>query len=344
LSGAGKALSGVVAGGLLAFLAATLPAQARPPLRNPAPAPATEGTTARDEPAARALAESERVPPPLSEAQEAYLLSRQRALAEEASAAVGHPVALLEDEHFIFLSDLPAAARRKVMGWLGALYRNLDRIFLASKEDMRMWDGKLVVVVFRFRADYLKFALKVQGQQAAVFAGGYFQPAREPTTGGMTAMVVVPLPEKGKDLLLQLRSVLVHECTHAFLYYWKRPGRTPLWLHEGTAIHMQAVADPKDPQTRALRRLAKQSAARRGGYPITFATEGLMPQSGSDSVGYAQALAMTEMLLAADTRRYVRLVRLMKEGVPQKEALAQAFTWSYHTFDVNWRKYARTKY
>lgn len=136
----------------------------------------------------------------------------------------------------------------------------------------------------------------------------------------------------------------MHECTHAFLYYWKRPGRTPLWLHEGTAVHMQAVADPKDPQTRTLRRWAKQTAAGSEGYAIDFATEGLMPQSGSDSVGYGQALAMTEMLLAADSKRYVRFIRLMKEGVPQKEALAQAFNWSYDTFDRNWRKYARTKY
>jgi hypothetical protein len=342
LPGERKALREVVAGALLMFLSATLVAQTHPPVRRPTPAPATEGA-AKDEAAGRALAGPERIPPPLSEAQEDYLLSRQRALTEEASAAVGHSVELLEDEQFIFLSDLPAASRRKVMGWLGALYRNLDRIFLASKEDMRMWDGKLVVVVFFRRADYLEFALTLQGQQAAVFAGGYFQPAYDPASRAMTATVVVPLPEE-EDRLLRLRSVLVHECTHAFLYYWKRPGRTPLWLHEGTAVHMQAVADPKDPQTRALRQWGKQAAADGEGYPITFATEGLMPQSGSDSVGYGQALAMTETLLAADTKRYVRFVRLMKEGVPQKEALAQAFNWSYDTFDRNWRRYARTKY
>ena len=283
-------------------------------------------------------------PPSLSAAQQAELLSQQRSLAEEASTAVGHQVKLLEDEHFIFLSDLPAASRRKVMGWLGTLYRNLDRIFLVSKEEMRMWDGKLLVVVFRERNDYLKFALKLEGEQAALFAGGYFRPRQEPTTGAMTASVVVPVPEAGKDSLLRLRSVLVHECTHAFLYYWRRPGRTPLWLHEGTAVHMQVVADPKDPQVRALRRCARNLAQGGEGYPLALATEGLMPQGGSDTNGYAQALAMTETLLAADTKRYVRFVRLMKEGMAQKEALEQAFGWSYERFDENWREYARKEY
>ena len=56
------------------------------------------------------------------------------------------------------------------------------------------------------------------------------------------------------EALARLRSILVHECTHAFLYYWLRPGRTPLWLHEGTAVHMQAVADPKDADSGILPR------------------------------------------------------------------------------------------
>jgi len=336
-----------VAGLLLAALAAALAAQT-PPVQPPTGASRSGAVVERRAPAAPgmplALAGPERVPPPLVAAQQEELLSRQRALAEEASDAVGHPVALREDDHFIFLSDLPRDDQRKVMGWLGTLYGSLDRIFLASKEKMRLWDGKLVVAVFTRRADYLKFALKLQGEQAAVLAGGYFRPQMGPFSGAMTASVVVPLPEGGKQSLLRLRSVLVHECTHAFLYYWKRPGRTPLWLHEGTAVHMQAVADPKDPEVRALRRWAKHVAGSGEGYPIVQATEGLMPQQGSDTAGYAQAVAMTETLLSADTRRYVRFVRLMKEGVPQKEALARAFGWSYDTLDKNWRKYARAKY
>lgn len=284
------------------------------------------------------------VPPPLSPAAEAALVARQRALAREASAAVGHPVALLEDEHFIFLSDLPAGARREVIGWLGALYRNLDRIFAAERQGMRLWDGKLVVAVFLRRADYLKFALKLQGQEAAVFAGGYFQPQMEPASGAMTASVVVPMPGRGNEALARLRSILVHECTHAFLYYWLRPGRTPLWLHEGTAVHMQAVADPKDAEVRSLRRLAKRLARGEGGYHVALVAEGVIPRGGGDTAGYAQALAMTETLLAAGTARYVAFIRLMKEGVPQKEALARTFGWSYDDLERNWRRYAVKNY
>ena len=284
------------------------------------------------------------VPQPLSPAAEAALVERQRASAQEASRAVGHRVALLEDEHFIFLSDLPAGARRQVMGWLGGLYRNLDRIFAAGRQRMRLWDGKLVVAVFLRRADYLKFALKLQGQEGAIFAGGYFQPQMEPASGAMTASVVVPMPESGKESLARLRSVLVHEVTHAFLYYWLRPGRTPLWLHEGTAVHMQAVADPKDPEVRSLRRLAKGLARGGGGYPVVLAAEGVMPQGGADTAGYAQALAMTETLLAASTPRYVTFIRLMKEGTAQKEALARTFGWSYDALDAYWRRYVRKEY
>ncbi len=332
---------------LLALLCVGLLARASPvraPGRKSPAARAAQERSPRGQARAPVADRAESVPPSLSAAQQAELISRQRSLAEEASTVVGHQVTLLEDEHFIFLSDLPAGSRRKVMGWLDALYRNLDRIFLVSKEEMRMWDGKLLVVVFRRRSDYAKFALKVEGPQAVLFAGGYFRPRQEPTTGGMTASVVVPVPEAGKRSLLRLRSVLVHECTHAFLYYWRRPGRTPLWLHEGTALHMQVVADSKNPQVRALRRCARDLAQSGEGYAMAVAVEGLMPQGSSDTNGYAQALAMTETLLAADTKRYVRFVRLMKEGTAQKEALKQAFGWSYERFDKNWREYARKEY
>ncbi len=332
---------------LLALLCVGLLARASPvraPGRKSPAARAAQERSPRGQARAPVADRAERVPPSLSAAQQAELISRQRSLAEEASTVVGHQVKLLEDEHFIFLSDLRAGSRRKVMDWLDALYRNLDRIFLVSKEEMRMWDGKLLVVVFRQRSDYAKFALKLEGPQAVLFAGGYFRPRQEPTTGAMTASVVVPVPEAGKRSLLRLRSVLVHECTHAFLYYWRRPGRTPLWLHEGTAVHMQVVADSKDPQVRALRRCARGLAESGEGYALALAVEGLMPQGSSDTNGYAQALAMTETLLAADTKRYVRFVRLMKEGTAQKEALKQAFGWSYERFDKNWREYARKEY
>ncbi len=324
---------------VLALLSGGLPAQDLP--RRPDESQPPEQQTAED--VRRALAGPDEVPPALSPAETAALLARQRGLAEVASEAVGHPVQLLEDDHFIFLSDLSQGQRRQVMGSLQALYRHLDRIFLASRNQERMWDGKLVVVVLARRADYLKYALKLHEQPSAVFAGGYFHPEPDAVSGGLTASVVVPLPEE-EDSLGRLQPVLVHETTHAFLYFWKRPGRTPLWLHEGTAVHMQAMADTDDPQVKALRQVARTLAGRGEGYPILFATEGLMPRGGADTEGYAQALAMTEMMLAADSKRYVRFVRLMKEGQPQKEALVQAYGWGYDALEKNWRRYARREY
>jgi len=285
-----------------------------------------------------------KVPRPLAPEEEARLLASQRALQEKASTLLGHRVRLLEDDQFIFLSDLPRPARKKIMGWLAALYRHLDRIFLADKEDMRMWDGKLLVVVLARRQDYQQFALTLARTEGAAFADGYFQPQQELGSGAMTASVVVPMPEKGKDSLVRLRGTLVHECTHAFLYFWRRPGRTPLWLHEGTAVHMQAVAQPADSGVKTFRMVARGLAENDTGQPIGFAAEGLMPASGEDYTGYAQALAMTETLLAADAERYVRFIRLMKNGTAQKEALEQSFGWSYDTLDAHWRRYARKEY
>ena len=330
---------GSVALALLVWAGALLAQGASTPPPLPQGAPQQAGERVR-----QALAGPKEVPPPLAPAQAAELLRRQRNLVQEVSQAVGHPVQLLEDDHFIFLSDLPAGPRRQVLGWLKTLYGHLDRIFAASQNQERMWDGKLVVAVFGRRADYLKFALKLQDQQAAIFAGGHFHPQQDPTTKGLTASVAVPLPGEGPEALKHLRSILVHEVTHAFLYFWKRPGRTPLWLHEGTAMHMQSVADREDPYVGGLRRTARLVVDSGAGYPVELATEGLMPSRGDDTEGYAQALAMTEMLLAADSERYVRFVRLMKEGKPQKEALAEAYGWSYATLEKNWRAYVRQEY
>jgi hypothetical protein len=284
------------------------------------------------------------IPPALSPEQEKTLLERQRALQEKASNLIGHRVELLEDENFILMSDLPGSSRKQMLQWLKALYLHLDRIFAVSRENMRLWDGKLLVVVLARRQDYQRFASVITRAGGVAFAEGYFQPQFERSSGAMTASVVLPVPADEKRAVARLQSALVHECAHAFLYFWGRPGRTPLWLHEGTALHMQAVARPDDPGVKAFRRAAHKLAEDDEGQPIELAAEGLMPASAEDGLGYAQALAMTETLLAADPKRYVRFVKAMKEGTPQKQALEQAFGWSYHTFDVQWRRFARKEY
>jgi hypothetical protein len=152
-----------------------------------------------------------------------------------------------ETPHYLIFSCASDETTKNFEKWSENLYSNLCRQFQIQPTE-RLWNGKCLLMLFETRAQYSDYAKKFDhSRQNMDKTSGYFLwECREvPGTDSKTLpqLVHISIPTE-KQIPQMLQDVFAHEATHAFFEMYRKPGRLPLWLHEGVAVYMEVVNEP----------------------------------------------------------------------------------------------------
>ncbi|MFO8011722.1 MAG: hypothetical protein R6X20_00310 [Phycisphaerae bacterium] len=258
------------------------------------------------------------------------IVDHQKKRLEAINDALGLDLQMAQTDHYLIFSNASPAVSRNFLKWCEALYRNLTKHFALSAGE-RVWDGKCILILFRYRRQFESYARRFDGMTAASRAGAYFGIEAHGEGAPNLAHICIPMDT---DDPRRLQELFAHEGTHAFFELYKTQGNLPLWLHEGLAEFMTTVNDKE------LRPAKWEPAARvgRSGRSIRAMFE--VPMGGMLSVTqYRVALTVVEFLLKAGRQKFKRFVDLLKDGVPQEKALKDAYGWSLGEMEARWRIY-----
>ena len=152
-----------------------------------------------------------------------------------------------ETPHYLLFSCAPDKETQLFTTWCENLYSNLCRQFEITASE-HLWNGKCLLLLFQTKDQYKAYAKTFDRVPNNIDkTSGYFLwECREvPGTDSKTLpqLVHICIPVE-KRIPQDLQSVFAHEATHAFFEMYRKPGRLPLWLHEGVAVYMEVVNEP----------------------------------------------------------------------------------------------------
>jgi len=258
------------------------------------------------------------------------IVEQQKRRCERINDALGLELQMAETPHFLIFSNAGPAVSRNFRKWSEALYRNLTKQFALSAGE-RVWDGKCVLLVFRYRRQFEAYAKRFDGMKAPQRAGAYF--AIEGHSQGMPNLTHICVPIDTENPR-RLQELFAHEGTHAFFELYKSQGHLPLWLHEGLAEFMTTVND------RSLRKQKWPPARRVGQSGRSIQSMFQVPTGGGLSLTeYRVALTLVDFLLEAGRPKFKQFVDNLKDGKPQEEALKDAYGWDLKDLETRWRLY-----
>ena len=234
-----------------------------------------------------------------------------------------------ETPHFLVFSDADTKVTSRFVKWSEALYDSLRERFGIPKRQ-RIWHGKCIVLVFRGRAEFNGYARTFDRHDAGR-AGAYFAVEGHGPDGPHLVHMAFPLDQRDDR---RLQELLAHEGTHAFFEVYRKPGRLPLWLHEGLAEYMTTVND------RALRG-AKWPAAERAA-KSRASLRGLFAREAGETLSlgeYAAAFTLVDLLLDAGRDRFRLFIDGLKDGQPQDAALRATYGFDLRELERRWHDY-----
>lgn len=265
------------------------------------------------------------VPPRTPEQMKAFLDKRLEEL-----KPIGGTWRLKETKHFYCFANVPEAKHAVISQWDEGLYERLCQV-LRHKEGDKLWNNKMPIYFFSTYAQFQRFAVEIDQSPGAGRSGGYF------AAEGREVHACIPFMaerfgtnEKAADRAAC--NVLHHECTHAFLQLSGENVPLHRWLHEGLAQFIEFWYDREynqdmrenNPQKRN-RVMCLQQIMARGQMP-SWAQMQDRPLGGMDVVGYSFAWSKLEFLYRIfDNQRLPQMIRLIKAGKTEEEAIAAAF-------------------
>jgi hypothetical protein len=268
---------------------------------------------------------------PLGTFNQATLVAHQKTRLGAINTRLSLPLRMSETGHYLLFSDADSATTTRFAAWSEALYESLLKQFGLSQRT-RVWDGKCVVILFRRRRAFERYADTFDGHDART-AGAYF--AVEDHGPGLPHLVHLCFPLDTRDVRRQ-QELLAHEGTHAFFELYKTPGRLPLWLHEGLAEYMTTVNDRALGPPKRLR--ATRVAA--AGKPIAPLFDAKPGQDLSRDQ-YDVALTLVDFLLAEGRPTFKTFIDGLKDGADQAAALQKAYGFDFAELERRWRKHLR---
>lgn len=274
-----------------------------------------------------------------------FLLSLITLLASHAApvrAQAGPDLPEIETRAYRIRSDLHRDDFRRVGEHMDLVYRELDRRFSGFPV---YGAGKLPLWVFSEQDDYLE-ALGGQGVNGLGTAGMFFA---RPETGRVLASWVGDRPIE--DVLGTLR----HEGTHQIVSQ-RLGSNLPQWLNEGLAEYFQFTLFGKRRSSLGLvdpASLVRLHLLDEGGRLLPFeelltltnARWNELVNTGDARAGvmYPQAWSIVHFLVEGEGGKYERLlVDLLKElsrGVPQSQAIRNAFGSDLEPMEAAWRNH-----
>ncbi len=258
------------------------------------------------------------------------IVDHQKKRLKAINDALGLDLQMAETPHYLIFSNAPPAVSRRFVQWSEALYRNLTKQFALSSSE-RVWDGKCILILFRYRRQFESYARRYDGMMSPGRAGAYFGIEGHGKGAPNLTHICIPLDT---DDPRRLQELFAHEGTHAFFELYKTQGNLPLWLHEGLAEFMTTIND------RELRPAKWEPAKRVGQSGRSIRSMFETPMGGMLSVTqYRVALTVVEFMLKAGRKKFKRFVDALKDGVPQEKALKDAYGWSLGEMEARWRIY-----
>jgi len=255
------------------------------------------------------------------------ITAQQKKRLDAINEKLGTKLRLSETPHYLVFSDTDAPMTAQFMKWSEALYANLSAQFGIEPKE-RIWDGKCILIIFRSRPQFQKFARQFDENNAAN-AGAFF--AWEHYEQGMPECVhiCIPLDEREPK---RLQELFAHEGTHAFFQLFHRPVELPLWLHEGLAEYMTVV---NDSNLRTPKTAPALVAAGTGASPRKL----LEAKTGDDLKiqEYSMAFTLVDYLQQAGKTKFKKFITLLKDGKAQDAAMKDAYGFDTGGLAERWR-------
>ncbi|HOD82425.1 MAG: Carbohydrate binding module (family 6) [Planctomycetes bacterium ADurb.Bin126] len=244
----------------------------------------------------------------------------------EALAEKGKQIApalhLIETPHFLIYSSWSPGQDKALSENMEGIYSAMLKQF-ALPPQTNVWAGKCVLYVFWEKSHYQAFATRVMETDYARAAG--FQYHR----GHFVCIVIGNTPTRD-----WFYEILVHESSHAFLARYINPRPVPDWINEGIAETLVCdVLEPKGVRTQARNKLlsACRTAVReRRDISHVFKEVRLV------AYDYGLAQGLVQFLIASDRRAFITMVRLIKQGKSDEEALREAYSISREQLAERW--------
>ena len=231
---------------------------------------------------------------------------------------------LVESANFLVFSTWPRSADQRLREVCEKMHAHLRKQF-AMPRSQSVWAGKLPVFIFSKVEDFKRFTDEVDRQKMSA-SGGYLMQRSD----GFCYIVLNKVHSR-----THFYGLLVHEATHAFLARYQTNGFLPVWLNEGLAETMSAQLVPGCGAS--WRYVHATGRALRGNRPVA----GVFKEVRLGDFDYGVAQSLVRFLLARSRKDFVKLVRLLKAGVEEAEALKLAYGLTHRELVEEWRRASR---
>jgi hypothetical protein len=241
---------------------------------------------------------------------------------------------LIETDHFLIYSAYNRSDDDALKLIYTRFYQTLCRQFDIPDRE-HLWIGKLPVYVFWSKDAFRTWAIEVAGaspeliRRGAGFAG---------MDGAFTFVALGPVGEDDtprRDRRKLFYELLVHESTHAFLARYINHRYVVSWLNEGLAETLCHRLLPGG-QASKKRKQCHVDIRRTENPPVEklFVGEHIP----MEPFYYGAAQSLTEYLIDLDRGKYIRLIRQIKAGQTDRDALKDIFGLTPETLVADWKK------
>jgi hypothetical protein len=266
---------------------------------------------------------------------QAAILAQEKTRLDTINKELKVTMKVKETPHYLIFSCAPDKETQLFTSWCENLYANLCRQFEITTSE-HLWDGKCLLMLFETKDQYKANAKAFDRFGTNIDkTSGYFLwecrevPGMDPRTLPQLVHICIPVE---KRIPQELQAVFAHEATHAFFEMYRRPGRLPLWLHEGLATYMEVV---NEPMTRAYRLHLAKDYADTGKSLVPMLTgklDDLTPEQ------YGVAYTLVEDLISLGGPKFKKFVINLKDGQEVDAAMKGAFGFDTVAFEKQWRE------
>lgn len=220
---------------------------------------------------------------------------------------------LYETKHFLFCSNLQPQQVRVFVQSLDRMYSWMQHTY-GVDPNQPVWRGKASVFAFAQKSEFVAFESKFMENDSTGFAMGLCH--HDWDRNVCVACYTGDDPD-------YFATILVHETSHGFIFCYQTRALVPSWVNEGMA---EVIASKMVPSSQGVQRKEKKF--------IESMLQSPQPRLGDDffsttqnipSDRYGSATSMTRFLIQTDQEKYVRFIKLLKEGMSWEEALEASY-------------------
>lgn len=231
----------------------------------------------------------------------------------EEAAKLMPTLQLYETEHFLFCSNLHPEQVRIFVASLDRMYEWMQQTYGVDPEKS-VWRGKASVFAFAQKQEFVAFEKEFLDNPDTGFAMGLCHNDWERNV--CITCYTGTDPE-------YFGVLLVHETSHGFLHCFQTQARIPSWVNEGMA---EVIASKMVPTSGAVQLKEKRFfESMRSIQQPRLGESFFVVDQNIPADRYGGASSMTRFLIQTDQEKYVKFIKLMKEGMEWEEALSTSY-------------------